>query len=90
MHIFGGADQMDDDAASLREQLTECSMKLTEAGAALERLWNENKALKDDNSAKRRVIVRLLDTLSEIENVFTGCPPIIVEIIHKSLAEAQS
>lgn len=70
--------------------LEECGRQLAEAGVSLEKLWAENKALKDENSRKRRAIVMLLDTLSDIENIETGCPPIIVDVIHKALSKVQT
>jgi hypothetical protein len=47
-------------------------------------LKDEVLQAKAESSAKRVVIVRLLNALSEIENT-PDCPPAIVDIIHKAI-----
>ena len=55
-------------------QLVQCQLQLENAGYTLEKQWQDIMVLKDEvlqakaeSSAKRVVIVRLLDALSEIE-----------------------
>jgi hypothetical protein len=73
-------------------QLVQCQLQLENAGYTLEKQWQDIMVLKDEvlqakaeSSAKRVVIVRLLDALSEIENT-PDCTPAIVDIIHKAIA----